>query len=290
MPENVTQEIGLELNIEYLPVPNLVALNLLETVMRDECSFEDIGEIVEPDASLCSQILRLANSAYFGFRKEVSTLERAIMLIGVEEVRNLSLALCLINQFKKIPTARSFDLKLFWTHSLLSSFCAKKIAEKSEIFDKDLIYIMALLHDLGRLIMAMVVPEKFEAIALIQREKGTNFWDIEKEFKITHTSLGKIIAKRWNLPREIEESMEFHHEPSKSRKFFRECSVVHVANFISKKLEDSFYVNTELPLPESKILLLSGIDYEGLEKLLTETKELKEHAETLSDLLIGVGV
>jgi len=283
-PDFIAQKIN---KLDFFPVPNSVIIALLKTIVEKKCTYEDIGSIVELDASLSFQILKIANSAYFGFKNEIRTIERAIMLIGTEEVRNLTLALSLVNQFKKIKLAKNFDFKRFWFHSLLCASCAKMIASQNPIFENDTLYVMGLLHDLGRLIMAQVMPDQLNIILLKAQNNKVHPWKIEKESGLLHTEIGKAIAKRWSLTKETAEVLVYHHNPTQSPRFCRECAVVKVASSICKQLEIDIYGEVEIEPLSSKVLALAGITYNDFDELIEQAKQLKDEVSILTEILVN---
>ncbi len=281
---NLAQRVD---EIKYFPVPNSIVLSLFRTITKKNCTFEDISSIVEPDASLCSQLLRVANSAYYGFKGKVNTIDKAVMLIGVDEVRNLSLAICLVNQFRTGILAKGFDLRRFWIHNLMTSFCAREIGKEQAIFDEDELYLMGLLHDLGRLAMAQLMPDEFNLIELRGRKKQAFPWIIEQEMGVTHTMIGRLLAHRWGLSPQIANVLEFHHDPPASGHFSRECAVVALAAYLAKKLEAEGGSGPEPKLPDTKVFLLAGIRLENLDSFYEKAADMQDEIEVLADIIVG---
>ncbi len=273
--------------LKYFPVPNSIVLSLFRTITKKKCTFEDISSIVEPDASLCAQLLRVANSAYFGLRGKVNSIQKAVMLIGVDEVRNLSLAICLANQFKTGTLAKGFNLRQFWVHNLLSSFCAREVGRGKPFLDLDEVYLMGLLHDLGRLAMAQVMPDDFNLIEVKARKLNITPWEIERTHGVTHTVIGRILADRWSLSEEMSDVLEFHHEPTKSKKYSRECAIINIAAYVAKLVEAKDGAGPEPILPDTKVFLLAGIELEKLNFFYEKTLKLREEVEMLADIIVG---
>jgi len=275
------------LDIKYFPVPSSIILNLFRTIAEKNFTFEDITAIVEPDTALCAQLLKVANSAYFGLRGKVNTLEKAIMLIGVNEVRNLSLAICLVNQFHRVSLAKGFDLKRFWIHNLLTALSAKELAKDKPYLDPDELYLLGLLHDIGRLVMAQVMPEEFHLIHLNAKKLGVLPWDVERAKGLTHTFWGHMLAKRWTLTEKMAHILAYHHEPLRSGVFSRECAAIQVAAYVAKMIEAKEKQLPEPRVPGQKILLLAGINLEEMGILIEKIVELQDDIVALADVVIG---
>ncbi len=273
--------------IRYFPVPNSIVLSLFRTITKKNCTFDEISSIVEPDASLCAQLLRVANSAYFGFRGKVKTIEKAVMLIGVDEVRNLSLAICLVNQFKNGILAKGFDIKKFWVHNLLTAFCAQEIGKDKPFFDKDELYLMGLLHDIGRLVMAQLMPDEFNVIEVKARRLGVYPWTVEQELGIMHTEVGYLLAKKWALSEQMAQVLEFHHHPALSKGFSRECAVVAVAAYVAKMVEASRGAGPEPKLPDTKVFLLAGMELKQMDDFYNRALDLKNEIDDLANIIVG---
>ncbi len=283
---NLAQRVD---EIKYFPVPNSIVLSLFRTITKKNCTFEDISSIVEPDASLCAQLLRVANSAYYGFKGKVNSIDKAVMLIGVDEVRNLSLAICLVNQFRTGILAKGFDLRRFWIHNLVTSFSAREIGKDQSIFDEDELYLMGLLHDLGRLAMAQLMPDEFNLMELKARKRQVSVWEIEKELGLTHTLVGRLLADRWGLTSQLADVLEFHHDPSASKRFSRECAVVAIAAYMAKRLEAANGEGLEPALPDTKVFMLAGIKLENMELFYHRAQGILDEIEVLADIIVGQG-
>ncbi len=273
--------------IRYFPVPNSIVLSLFRTITQKNCTFDEISTIVEPDASLCAQLLRVANSAYFGFRGKVNTIEKAVMLIGVDEVRNLSLAICLVNQFRNVVLAKGFDIKRFWVHNLMTASCAQEICKDKQFLDKNELYLMGLLHDIGRLAMAQLMPDEFNYIEVKARRLGVHPWAVEQKLGMTHTEVGYLLASRWGLSDQMAQVLEFHHSPMLSKGFSRECAVVAVAAHIAKMVEASSGVGPEPVLPDTKVFLLAGIELNQMDLFYEKAMNLKDEIDNLANIIVG---
>ena len=272
--------------LEYLPAPSPIVARLLASITERHTTFEDIASIIESDAAVTSQLLRIANSAYYGFRNEVNNLNKAVMLIGIREVRNLCLAICLVSQFNPQLMPKGFELYTFWTHNLMTSFCCREIARKNQWLQQDESYLMGLLHDLGRLAGAAAMPDRFNSAVLISRKKNIPISAAEEASGMAHTELGKWLAIKWGFPGKLKAVMRYHHDPLSSVRYSRECAVVLIAAYIARVLE-SGQKTDDLQLPSPKIAALAGIDTEDIDSLLGSAEKIQQEVSQLASVLTG---
>jgi len=287
--ENTLQKQTTESRIaelEYLPAPSPIVAKLLASITEKHTTFEDISSIIESDAAVTSQLLKIANSAYYGFRRTVEDLERAVMLIGITEVRNICLAICLVNQFNPRLLPKGFTLYSFWTHNLMTSFCCKELARDQQWVHDDEIYLMGLLHDLGRLAIAATMPEKFNMIALLSRKKEIPISRAEEASGLPHTEVGGWLAIKWGFSEKIKAVLKYHHAPLSSARYSRECALVQTAASISKEIDPEME-QQKGDLPDPRILALAGISLEELASLTEKAASLQEEVCQIASVLVG---
>ena len=207
----------------------------------EETTFQEIGEIVEKDIGLTVSLLKIANSAFFGISREVSNAVDATMYLGTDVVKNL---LLFMSVFSKLDQDLLNDMELgyLWDHSLVVAKISKDIATHVG-FDKakvEACYTAALLHDLGRLILAMNFPDDYRSIM----ELGINcetFNTVEEEiFGATHSMVGAYLVTIWGLPMDIVNSIANHHNlECFENEFATVDSVVYLSNMFYHKLRES---------------------------------------------------
>ncbi len=273
--------------LEYLPAPSPIVARLLASVTDKNTTFTDISATIKSDAALTSQLLKIANSAYYGFRRSIVDLERAVMVIGIKEVRNLCLAICLVNQFKPKLLPKGFSFYTFWTHNLLTSFCCKELAKDHEWIQDEDIYLMGLLHDLGRLATAATMPDRFDSIALLSRKKDMPISKAEEAYGLSHTEIGGWLAIKWDFSEKLKAALKYHHEPFSSTRYARECALVQIGAFIAKTLEETEKRGAKVDLPNPRVMALAGIDFDRLDMLTEKAEELKEEVCQIASVLVG---
>ncbi len=273
-------------DLESLPAPNSALVRLLGLLNQDSCTPRAVTKAIEKDPSLASQVLKIANSAFYGLRGKIKSIDRAIVFIGMEEVRNICLTACLSQQFKGLDFAPSFDIPSFWQHSLLTAILSRNMAAKMDWIATQEAYLLGLLHDLGRLVIASVMHDYFEKIISQQRASGTGLFEAELATGSPHTTIGSWLAIKWGLPDPVRDVILYHHNPTEAGRFTREASLVQIASFISKSFESSG-LSGAIQVPASEVLALAGISEEELSQFTDEEKGLDKVVVDFFNVLFG---
>lgn len=189
------------------------------------------------DPSLVSRLLQIANSAFYSFSSQVESIHEALQLIGLQQVRDLAMATCVISVFEKLP-ARLVDVSSFWKHSIACGVASALLAEERHDPAPERFFVGGLLHDIGRLIMYLKSPdESWDILRRCERE-GQLASVIETDvLGFDHAALGAELISRWGLPVALREMVRCHHEPTKSQLAVLDRSVVHYADFIVSALD-----------------------------------------------------
>jgi HD-like signal output (HDOD) protein len=208
-----------------------------QAIDDQESSFDQIGEIVGNDPSLTVRILRIVNSAFFGFPQKVETISHAISIIGREQLKDLVLSTVVMEQFKNIPPS-SLNMESFWKHSIACGLSARNLAFLNGETNSERFFVAGILHDIGRLVICLKLPFKVLEISLRMKSKGETLHKAEFEaMGFNHADVGGELMRTWNLPRTLEETIRFHHNPSEANEFSLEASTIHVAEIIANTLD-----------------------------------------------------
>lgn len=204
-------------HLDSLPALPAIAQKLLPPVGDDRAAAGDVTAIIAGDSALAARIIALANSAAFGARQPVNSLERAVALIGRDAVRGLAVAAKLFDCFPP-PAAghapRAFDRREFWKHCLAAASAARRFATllPNPGVDPNVAFIAGLLHDVGKLALDTVYPKAYERIAAAAQRTRSELADCERDvLGVDHTVAGRRVAERWRLPRALQEVIWLHH-------------------------------------------------------------------------------
>ena len=249
-----------------------ISLRVTEMVEDPDASISDIGSVISQDPALTAKILKLANSAMYGFRSEIDTVQRAITMLGTRQIRDLVLATSAVDTFKGIPNSL-VSMEDFWYHSILCGIAANLLTQRSGLRNADGLFVAGLLHDIGQLVLFNKLPDESHQAILLSMEGPDEIEIYLAEQQIIgfdHTQVGAKLAKSMQLPKYLQTCIAYHHEPERSSTFEQEVSIVHLANTLAVLTELN---TTELELGppiHDSAWQLTGLDQSIIEELISE--------------------
>lgn len=235
---------------------------------------EQIAQTVNQDQGLSTKVLSLANSAFYGLQARVTSVARAIALLGLKEIRNLVLILGTQALTVRHNYPRALDLRAYWDHQFRTGICAKFLAERLESMDPDILFTCGLLHDLGMLLTALYRPLDWSTIHADVMGNHCS-WSLaeERHWGLEHGLIGAMTLNSWNLPPEITEPINWHHAPHLAEEHRTEACVVCAADSLHHHLRDENY-----PLPESAVQSLEELSLDEQELLAELSWVLEEES------------
>jgi len=219
-------------DVRSFPSMSGTALKILKLIDDPESTASKIEELLRYDPGITANILKLTNSAYFGFSARIGSIRQAIMLLGWKRLGKLVVTSC-INAILDKPVP-GYDLPSgeLWRHSIAVSVAAELLAKELDITADDEIFTAALLHDMGKLVLGNYVKEDFQAIETAAGE-GIPFQAAERRVLGTdHAEVGARLLESWSFPKSLVESVRWHHEPDGVEKPRTIIDLVHVANML----------------------------------------------------------
>lgn len=222
----------------YLDVSSLpmIYYKINEAINKPRTSLADIGKIISDDPGLTVRLLKLVNSAFYGFPSKIETITQALVIIGTNQLRDLALATSIVNLFKGIPKDL-VSMESFWCHSIACGIAAKTLAAYRNETNIERFLIAGMLHDIGRLILYKKVSEQAsEALLQCRSSKTLLFLKEQEVMGFDHALLGRRLLRAWNLPLSLEEAVAFHHKPQEAMRYPIEAAIVHVADIMVNAL------------------------------------------------------
>lgn len=223
-----------------LPSPPLIAIKILETVRRDDFTFHDLAHLIESDPALTVRILRTSNSSFYNTNSKITSIEKALVLLGTHAVTNIALSFVIVTQFQA-ESAGAFDATVFWRRALTAAVAAEMTARLAGVPEQD-IFVTALLHDIGIMVMHSNRPHSYQNVLEdIQKNSLSACAAERKNFGFDHQALGAEMLKKWLLPEEIYTPIRFHHQPeSINDQYQQQRELLTIADHIS-----AFYCGTQ---------------------------------------------
>ncbi|HLN02831.1 MAG TPA: HDOD domain-containing protein [Bryobacteraceae bacterium] len=197
--------------LKSLPPFPAVAVKLLSIISDDDADFREVSRLIMADTALSSQVIRLANSALFGFSREVTSVLKALSLVGANRIRDMLVTVALKNY---MAPGDSPVLRACWRHSLAAALWGEALAQWY-VLDRPMLYTAAILHDLGRIAMFKLAPESYGRFLEKAAADGRNdFRDMEREmFTLDHCQVGGYLSKLWDFQYGLIDVIGHHHDP-----------------------------------------------------------------------------
>ncbi len=211
-PDEYRQMIA---NLEGLPSLPSVAAEILSLRREDKLSVSQMLPTIEKDPPLALKILKMANSAFYGQHYKVDNLKQAIVTIGLNDLTYLVLSFSIIKSFV-IEGDQTYWINWtdFWHHSVSAAHISRSLAKSWNLKLSSDPYAMGLLHDIGKLVLFRLDPKRFMDTVNTIRDSEESTIDIEMDhFGITHCQAGVWLAEKWMMPKSIQATIEYHHNP-----------------------------------------------------------------------------
>jgi HD-like signal output (HDOD) protein len=208
---------------------------LLSLLMNEETQAKDLEKVLSQDPALAAKVISLSNSAFYGLDNPVSTLDRAIMVIGFKELEFMAMGLGLSETFDLGQIPPGFDGEGLWLHSLSVSFIARELAMITKAAEPSEAMITGLLHELGLIILVSKFPGQFQQLLELVNA-GMSFFEAEAALGLKHEVIGYLLAKNWNLPEIFQEGILYHHRPKEALNHKGMAAIVSLADILAHKI------------------------------------------------------
>jgi putative nucleotidyltransferase with HDIG domain len=234
--------------IDDLPTLPRTILRITELVNNPKSSAKDLARVITDDQVLTARLLKLVNSSFYGFPQRISTVTGAIVLLGFDAIRNLLLTTSVFDVFSRKDIQGRLKQEEFWDHSLACAVGAKVIANHIRKDKVEELFVSGLLHDIGKIVEMMFLPEEFNRITTLVDERRILMCQAEAEvLGYTHAEIGKLLAEKWNLPPKLISIISHHHEPGAAGAFTLDAAVVHLADIFCRALSIGFGGDDQIP-------------------------------------------
>lgn len=271
-PQQLVAEAG-----DLISLPE-VCVRINQMVNDPKSSADEIGDIICQDAALSARLLKIVNSAFYGFPGPIDTISRAITIIGTRELSELAMMTAFCSVFTGIPS-NLVNMETFWRSSLTCGSLARALAKRCKVLHPERLFVMGVLHDAGRLVIFQQLPAESRDILLISQGRDDLIVSAEREvLGFTHGEVGYELACDWNLPDPIASAMRWHHLPDQAEQDRLECYLVYIANIVADALVwdgDLSRVGEQI-LPSAWQMTGLGVsDYEqAIPEISSEIREL----------------
>jgi len=218
--------------LQKLPALSVVLAELMESFEKEDLDIPQLASKIGLDQGLAAKVLRVANSAFYGYPSRIASIKDAVVVLGFSNVRSLAIAGGVIEQFSSAGQD-GFDRLAFWRHSIGTAVCAKVLAEHTGR-NPETAFTAGLLHDIGKLVMDISFPEHYDRVLQYCAKTDCTIGVAEKEILgVDHALVGYELAKRWKFPLPIQQAIRDHHAPQQEPL----SDLMHAANVLCHALD-----------------------------------------------------
>lgn len=267
-------------NISTIPTLPTVISRITSLLQNPQTSADEIGKAITTDQALASKVLKLVNSAFYGFPGRISTITHAVVILGFSTVKNIVLTASIFEAFKKESDSDAvFDMEKFWFHSIACGAASQTIAKKMGLKSGEECFIAGLIHDVGKVILCQYMPEQFHKVVKHSSENNCLFYDAEKAlFANTHQEVGGFLAEKWNLPTDLQNAVKYHHMPSNRRTHYEMTAVVHSADILVRAMGYGNGGDNRMPVIDDDVWNYLKLSSQTLPSLFEEIDQEVEKA------------
>jgi len=201
-------------SLEHIPAFPITILKVSEMLRDDDYSVVKMVDLIKYDQAMAANIMKMSNSTYFGSRQKIGTLRDAVVYLGKNNLIRIVQTAGVSRYFKQKGRGYVEKANELWEHSVAVAIMSQILSRQILKREDEKLYLAALIHDVGKMVMGEFVNESFETIARLVAEGGYSFLEAEEAvIGINHAELGGKIAERWNFPKDIVVALTYHHRP-----------------------------------------------------------------------------
>ncbi|MCS6950669.1 MAG: HDOD domain-containing protein [bacterium] len=280
-PEKLQQLVQ---TIRDLPALPEVVVRVMRMTEDPRTDAQSIARVIATDQAMAARVLKLANSAFYGLPRRVSTLSEAVVILGFRTIKNLAIAASTFELLNREIAGYWLQRGELWRHSLACAIGAQLIARRVRLPVVEEAFVAGLLHDIGKVAINLFVREQFDQIMECALKERIAFVEAEQAvLGFNHAMAGGLIAEKWNLPPSLVAVIKYHHQPSSAPEREPMISIVHLADVLSITLGigiggDGLYYHFE-----EDTLAMFGLEQADLDDLCEQIVEQMARAASLQE-------
>jgi putative nucleotidyltransferase with HDIG domain len=222
--------------IPNLPTLPQVAFKVNELLQEPNVPVGKLSDIIMKDQTIVSNILKLVNSSFYGFQSKIDSISRAILVLGLETLRNAILSVSATQTLSKLNSHEDFPMTDFWKHSIAVAVTSRQLSIRIPLEVPETCFVGGLLHDMGKVILSCYFNNEFKQIMALYNT-GMSFSDAERSLiPLDHAKIGGYLANKWHLPECLINTITFHHEPRKDLVRSNLVALVHASDNIVNRM------------------------------------------------------
>ena len=220
-------------SIPDIPTLPTIVIKVNKMLQDHDTSIKNLSKVIEKDQGMVAKILRLVNSTFYGFRSRITNIPHAVIILGFNTIRNAVVSVSIIKTFSGEKSFEGFEIKDFWRHSVAVAVTSRYLAEQTRLDSPDDCFVSGLLHDIGKVVLSQHFTVLFGLVWKSVKEDGLSFYEAEKKLlPVNHAQIGGHLAKKWQFPGSLIDSITYHHAIRKGVSNLNQLLIVHTANNI----------------------------------------------------------
>lgn len=254
---------------QLAPLPE-VALEAMRLADDPNANGADLVRVVSSDPALSARVLKIVNSAFYGARSTVSSIDAAVRVLGFSAIKNIAVAASLTRTFRSARDLGAFDPRALWTHSVAVGTAARLLAQRTGRVDSADAFLAGLMHDIGVIVELQVSREQFlKTLNAVSESLELTFRNAELQFfGATHEAYGEALAIAWHFPASLRQVCGYHHRPEESGNDARLItSIVHAADVMAAQADIGYSRSVELLTISPALVEAIGVTVHDVEAI-----------------------
>lgn len=276
-PETAERLQGIVMTTRDLPAMPQVAAKVIELASDPDTSSNQLQQVISDDQAMTGRILKIANSAMYSCSRRIKTLNEAIVMLGFNSIRSLVVTSAARNLYNTRKSRTGLKERLLWEHSIGGAIACRLLAAERAPQLAEEAFLAGLMHDIGKLVLNLRVPEKFDQIVQVVYNENQPFHTTEAELLgFDHAQVGALLVNKWKLSPALEEAILNHHNPEALTADNQLLLYLDLGNKMCKKMGIGFIDDPELDIldcPANRILQLPRSTFEQAAEVLQTTLE-----------------
>jgi HD-like signal output (HDOD) protein len=267
--------------VEKITLPD-VYHHIRSLMVVPEATIDDFAGVINMDSALATRIVKIGNSAFFGYVRKANTVKQAISLIGVMQLHDLLLSSLAIRAFSGVPP-EVIDQHSFWRSAIYCGITARLLAKKCKLLVSEKLFTAGLLHEIGHIVMYTKIPEQVQEVILAAQHTDRPLYMLEREILgFDYGQVGSELMRLWNLPEGYQDIATYHMEPYKALLFKEEITLVNLAHCIMLAEESVLKSPLGSYLERSNEMLKHKLSQEAIETIKVNARL---HVDEVMDCL-----
>jgi HD-like signal output (HDOD) protein len=278
LPPELQQLLSKVTDIGSLPE---ITTRIVDLVQDQQATAHDMHAIIQRDPALAARILRVVNSAFYGLPSQVSSLDRAILLLGLSAIKNIALGASLARMFNVQALSDQFTARDLWRHSISVAVAARELAVRTKCVQPDEAFVAGLVHDIGLLAVQQLLPTQLRAVVQQASAAPVAFCVLEQvAVGADHQAFGNALASKWRFPANLRHTIAYHHEPLNLQPEFRRlAALIYAADTLCGTRRLGFWLTAQTQEVTDQLLALVRVTRAELDTLGNELEQRVADAE-----------